>query len=283
MELHVETRGRERSADYRFLGDGPAESWWATGYGDRTAFERPTVLVERDEQGVRAYLGAIPSNRVDPAGATNRVSIVVEAAGAGSEGDVGSEGGGGRLGADDHLLLLALIRAWVDDIATGGRSVADKLDAVFHEDTVAALYGDGTERAEKAASLVLAAARALDEPATAATAEVREESWIAPIRSETGRAAFVRRAHDLLAGDRTGSAALVNLTDSATDFATEARTGVAVLVQDRDGTLDDEPEEIVIPPEEVRTTVGDPVRREKRGPADGAGGVRGARGAGACW
>lgn len=241
VRLYVETRGRERAADYRFLGDGPAEPWWATRYGDRTAFESPTVLVERDGRGVRIYLGAIPSSRLDPAGATNRVSIVAEA---------------DDLATDERHLILAMVTSWVDDIADGGRSVADTLDTVFDEDTVARLYGAGDERTDDAASLVLKAARSLREPAAASTTDI-PKSWIAPVGSEEARAEFVRRVDDLLCGTRTGSAVLVNLTDDAADFAEQARTGIAVLVQDRDRALSPTPTEIDGPPMKVPTNVAD--------------------------
>ncbi|GAA3030707.1 hypothetical protein GCM10020000_04350 [Streptomyces olivoverticillatus] len=50
---------RTRSRDYAFLGAAPPRQWWRS-YADVADFEYPTLLVESDAQGWRAYASGQP-------------------------------------------------------------------------------------------------------------------------------------------------------------------------------------------------------------------------------
>src|ERR1700683_2985620 len=62
VDIYVRTRGLEM--DYRFLGEAPASFWWRA-YRDWTDTEGPTILVESDQTGWRAYVAGMSSARRD--------------------------------------------------------------------------------------------------------------------------------------------------------------------------------------------------------------------------
>jgi hypothetical protein len=223
MDVYLETRGSARSTGYRYLGAGPAQSWWRHRYGRRTAFEYPTILVEHDADGWRAYLSGMLSSRSEPGGSTNRVTLVIES----------TEPAGG----DERELVLRLVAAWVQDTAADASRLQEALDDVVTEEVVTRLYaacGPGEVQA-----LVEKVGAELG-PVDLGGADPGP-SWIAPVRSAAGRAAFLRRV-DALIGGATGAAVLVNLVDDGESYARrESEPETAVLVLDPDGRLPDEP------------------------------------------
>ena len=228
VDIHVETRGSARSAEYRFLGTGPGERSWRR-YGDRTAFEYPTVLVERDAEGWRAYLGGIPSSRREPGGSTNRVAIVLTAPADTPPSD------------EERDVALRLIAAWLDDTAEGREPgiLQRELDRVFPEQTVDRLYTEAAPGEVAALMGKVAAAlptvRSGDPEATATG-----RSWIAPMRFERARTPFLERVHALLTRPDDGAAVLVNLVDDAESYELDAaEPPTAVLAADPDRRMRD--------------------------------------------
>jgi hypothetical protein len=229
VDVYLETRGSARSTGYKFLGKGPGEPWWRRRYGERTAFEYPTILVERDAAGWRAYLGGIPSSRCEPGGSTNRVAIVLDAP--------------AEAGDDDRGLALRLIAAWLHDSAEGREpgDIQRVLDAVFSEETVARLYTEAIPgeiyALVREAALLLPSVTSVD-----ALGPDPGPSWIAPIRGAAARAAFLARVRALVAEADDGAAVLVNLVDDAESYALgEAEPPTAVLTTDPDGHMDETP------------------------------------------
>ncbi len=224
MDVHLETRGSARSTGYRYLGVGPAESWWRHRYGRRTAFEYPTILVEHDTDGWRAYLSGMLSSRSEPGGSTNRVTLVMES--------------GEPASAEERELVLRLVGAWVRDTAEDAGRLQGALDAVVTEEVVARLY-DACGPGEVKALVETVAAKL--EPGDAPRGADPGPSWIAPVRSAAGRDAFVERVGALVAG-RAGAAALVNLVDDGESYARRpGEPETAVLVLDPDERLPTEP------------------------------------------
>ncbi|MCO1660115.1 hypothetical protein [Pseudonocardia humida] len=211
--VHVQTRGRQRHRDYDFLGAGPARPWWRA-YAGHTAFERPTVLVESDGAGYRAYLSGIPSARRDAVGTVIRYTLVVD------------ESGGGAP-AVEPAGVVALVRCWVAEQGGASRSrpvpggLSRALDSAFPEDEVERMLAapepvppvDVRQR-------VVAAVRALPgpEPSGAGAPEVPERDWLGDAGSPRSRAAFVARVGELVVDRRPGRALLLNLVGSAADL-----------------------------------------------------------------
>jgi hypothetical protein len=225
VEIYLETRGSARSTGYRFLGEAPGQSWWRRRYGERTAFEYPTLLVEGDEAGWRVYLGAVPSSRRDPGGSVNRVAIVLDAPAAGAVTD------------DDRDAAVRLVAAWMADIAdeqVPGR-LQQALDEQFPEETVALLYSETTR--DGVIDGVRKAAASLDPPPTASVSDPGP-SWIAPLRFDDARTAFLARVRRLVDGQDAGSAVIVNLIDDAESYGlAAAEPPAAVLAADPDDRL----------------------------------------------
>jgi hypothetical protein len=209
--VHVQTRGRPRHRDYGFLGAGPEQPWWRA-YAGHTAFERPTVLVESDGAGYRAYLSGIPSTRRDAVGSVIRYTLVVE------------ESGGGAP-AVEPADVAALVGCWVSDQAGEDRSrsgpggLSRALDDAFPEDEVERMLAT----AEAVAPVdvqrrVAAVVRALPGPPPA-DRDATERDWLGDASSAPAREAFVRRVGELVVDGRPGRALLLNLVGSAADLS----------------------------------------------------------------
>jgi hypothetical protein len=216
--VHVQTRGRPRHRDYGFLGAGPDRPWWRA-YAEHTAFERPTVLVESDGRGHRAYLSGIPSARRDAVGTVIRYTLVVEHSGI----DSGIDGGSGGA-APDPTGVVALVHCWLGDqdagAAPGAGRLARALDAAFPEDEVERMLAAAD--AVPAADLrrrVAAAVRALPGPPGGPPPPEHGPDWLGDPAAPAARAAFVQRVADLVAAGRPGRALLLNLVGSAVDLA----------------------------------------------------------------
>ncbi|WP_214403795.1 hypothetical protein [Pseudonocardia lacus] len=208
--VHVQTRGRPRHRDYGFLGAGPERPWWRE-YAGHTAFERPTVLVESDGAGYRAYLSGIPSARRDAVGTVIRYTLVVEEDGVG-------------VPAVEPAAVVTLVRCWVSEQGgprPGSGGLTRALDGAFPEDEVERMLAAPEPVAPAdVRRRVVAAVRALPaaDPARSGAPDVGERDWLADAGSAPARAAFVRRVDELLVDRRPGRALLLNLVGSPADL-----------------------------------------------------------------
>jgi hypothetical protein len=201
--VHVQTRGRPRHRDYGFLGAGPERPWWR-GYAGHTAFERPTVLVESDGAGYRAYLSGIPSARRDAVGTVIRYTLVVEEDGVGAP-------------AVPPVDVVALVRCWVAEQAAGALTRA--LDGAFPQDDVERMLAAAEPvAAADVRRRVVSAVRALPGPEPSGAGDVAERDWFADAASAAAREAFVRRVGELVVDGRPGRALLLNLVAAPADL-----------------------------------------------------------------
>jgi hypothetical protein len=114
--IYVETRTRYH--DYRFLGSTPSEYWW-TEYRDKTSFEDTTILVHYENNKLKFYLSAIPSNRKDKVNTIIRYTIVIE-------GDYNNELG----------ILVSEICRDVLEQSKNSNKIKGILDDLFDEDCI---------------------------------------------------------------------------------------------------------------------------------------------------
>ncbi|MBV9312401.1 MAG: hypothetical protein JO100_01415 [Pseudonocardia sp.] len=250
MDTYLETRGREIGQAHKFLGTQPADTWWSQGYGELTKFTNPTILVERDDNGWRLYIGAIPSSRHDPYGAVNRVNIVAESPGRGDD-------------ATDAIVRL--VDAYLRDIAENREpgEARHALDEAFPEEVVGRLYTDSASTEEVRGRLLIACGSL----SPAVSAEDRGDSWIAPVRGEKGRAAFVARVRALVQGELNGAAIFVNVVDDPAAFALRHDdSDLAVLVVDPEEHLSEEPQSLIKKDNRPITTPSPPTPRTSHQP-----------------
>lgn len=113
MKIYIQTRGTHR--DYTFLGDSPDSNWW-THYGQFTAFEDPTLLVESDGSEWNVYLSAIPSVRKDRVRTPIRYTLVLK----------------GEAKEEDVFIALEIIQQWLVD----KNELQAKIDRIFEQDFV---------------------------------------------------------------------------------------------------------------------------------------------------
>jgi hypothetical protein len=114
--IYIETRSRYY--DYRFLGEEPKERWW-TEYRDKTSFEDTTILVHYENNKLKFYLSAIPSNRKDKVNTIIRYTIVIE-------GDYNNELG----------ILVSEICRDVLEQSKNSNKIKGILDDLFDEDCI---------------------------------------------------------------------------------------------------------------------------------------------------
>lgn len=205
----VQTRGRVRSADYAFLGEAPQHPWWRA-YGGHTTFEHPTILLVSDGGGWDAFLSGIPSRRRDAVGTTIRFTLVL---------------GGGSAEAGP---VLALVGAWLADLAGAGHAVGDALDAAFPEADVERLLAtpDSTEVRRRVLDAVaqVHAGPATPDPQPRGLLSASDgaanlpDDWLWSVDRLEARATFVERAGEILDGS-AGRALLLNLVGSPADLA----------------------------------------------------------------
>ena len=248
--LFVETRGRARAAGYRFLGQVPAERWWQT-YRDHTSFEQPTLIVESADQRWRAYLGGIPSKRLDAVGTVIHYAVMVT----------------GGCAAGQNSAALALIGAWLTEIASGvnfGRT-RQVLDEAFTEPDVERILisNDADAAWSEVQRRALAAFAELPAP-EACDDRIAAEQWIGKLRAPECRAAFLNRVAELLTG-RPGRALVPNLADGpdeVDDLLTAEGSPMVILVSDEPGALGEAPVEMR--PKAVRPATAGDIRARVR-------------------
>ncbi|KJY43455.1 hypothetical protein VR41_03250 [Streptomyces sp. NRRL B-1568] len=215
MDGYVMSRSRTRSRDYAFLGAAPPRQWWRS-YADVADFEYPTLLVESDAQGWRAYLSGIHSVRTDAVGTTVRFTLVLS---------------GGP--ADEAAPRVARLAArWLEDIAEGtpGGAVGSCLDRHFSGEDVDRLLGarDPGAAAETLRRLHQALEDVTEPPSgerTGGDAEADLEdgavvppSWFDAMDNRSSRGRFALWVDELLSGT-TGRALLLNLAAEPADAA----------------------------------------------------------------
>lgn len=212
------TRGTPRKCDYGFLGEAPPVRWWQS-LGDRELvnLEEPEVLALRTGGSLSMLLSGLPSVRRDVLGTRIRHTLVVDAV----ETDPGLAG---------RLAATALDPA-------GRERLGKELDRLLSAELVdAVLMGreDGAEIPESLGRMLESPGWAADHPGAAAD---RRGSWVAPLDSSDGRAAFVARIGRLAAEGREGYAFVTHslvTVDGAERAAAELPGDGAILLADGD-------------------------------------------------
>ncbi|MFI9248914.1 hypothetical protein [Streptomyces sp. NPDC053069] len=226
MDGYVMSRGRDRDRDYGFLGAAPPVAWWRS-YSRVADFEYPTLLVESDARGWRAYFSGIRSERTDAVGTPLRFTLVLS---------------GGP--ADEAAPRVARFATqWLEDIAARrpAGAVAGCLDRHFPADDVdrllelrdAAAVDETRRRLEEALAEPAGPAgseRTGDGDPGHGTPRSGPPSWINTVRDGLSRECFAVRVGELLSGTR-GRALLLNLATEAGDVPDAGPDGrVAALV-----------------------------------------------------
>ncbi len=219
MASYIQTRSHAN--DYAFIGEAPSAQWWRD-YRTVTAFEDPTVLLERDGTSWRCLVSGIPSCRRDRVGTTIRYTLVLE--------------GGCGEGPDSKRARQLLDAA--AHTATGQPPFHDLtavLDEQFPKDFVEGCFTrrddpevakDVRRRLENALAS-LPATHSLPRKQSTAPA-----SWVGSSLSDAVKGEFVVRASDIIDGKQLGRACVLNLVDSADDASALLATAnpLAVMV-----------------------------------------------------
>jgi hypothetical protein len=219
MQFYLQTRGRTR--DYAFLGASPSQMWWKE-FSQFTSFEHPTILVLGDKSNWRSYVSGIPSRRQDRVGTQIRYTLVVSGKTAGS-----------------HDEIIGLITRWIAESSDGAQfgEVQDSFDSVFSEDDVERLLLDRSaapnEEVENNIRLALDRLR-VSPPST----KSENDSWVGNVVAPEARQEFILRVSEILQGEYTGVAALLNLSGAQeAERLLERHDSVAVLVDDTEHLL----------------------------------------------
>ncbi|KNB50728.1 hypothetical protein [Streptomyces caatingaensis] len=217
MDGYVMTCGRSRGdaeEDLGVLGEEPPRAWWHS-YAGTTDPGRPTLLVEADADGWRAYLGGIPTGPAGPDGG----------------GEDGADDGGGAAsgfalafaggpGEEASGGVVRLVARWLEDLAEGRPDgpVSACLRRHFPAGTLERLrHADPREAAEETRRLLartLADVAWLPAPGDAAgpgrpAAGGEPPAWIGTVHHRSSRERFVLRVEELLSGAE-GRALLLN-------------------------------------------------------------------------
>src|SRR5687768_10618770 len=118
MTAYLMTRGTARRLDYRFLGDGPEQRWWAP-LDDLVVLEQPAVLVCGNGGRSAVLLSGIPSVRRDVIGTAIRFNLAVD--------------------DPDPAVLARLVDAGIDPAARA--TLGARLDDEFPAEFVDAVLG----------------------------------------------------------------------------------------------------------------------------------------------
>lgn len=226
MDGYVMSRGRARDRDYDFLGAVPPVAWWRS-YANGADFEYPTLLVESDTLGWRAYLSGIRSARTDAVGTPLRFTLVLS----------GSP-------ADEAAPCVArFVVRWLEDIAARrpAGAVGACLDRHFPAGDADRLLGlrdsaavDETRRRLEEALTDPAGPSGLEKTYDSNSGDGTDRSgppsWINSVQDGLSRECFAVRVGELLSGT-PGRALLLNLATEAGDVpVTGPEDRAAVLV-----------------------------------------------------
>ncbi|GAA0394810.1 hypothetical protein [Streptomyces luteireticuli] len=212
MDGYVMARGRARDDEdhgvpdenHGFLGARPPGAWWRS-YTGSTDPDRPTLLVEADAGGWRAYLGGIPAG---PLGAEPAPDTAPSGFALAFTGGPGEEAAGG---------VVRLVARWLEDLAEGRPDgpVSACLRRHFPDGTVERLGGTDTAGETR---LLLARTLAdvawLPAPGDAGGPDLPAAggdppAWIGTVHHRSSRERFVMRVEELLSGVE-GRALLLN-------------------------------------------------------------------------
>jgi hypothetical protein len=219
MPSYLQTRGRGK--DYTFIGESPSAHWWRD-YRTVTAFEDPTVLLEREGTSWRCLVSGIPSCRSDRVGTIIRYTVVLE----GACGD----------GPDStHAGQLLYAAAHTATGQTPFSELTAVLDGQFPEDFVEDCLArrDDPEIAAGVRRRLESALAALSAPqSTQRMQSIVPASWVGSSLSDAVKSEFAGRAGDIISGKRLGRACVLNLIDTADDALTllAATDPLAVMV-----------------------------------------------------
>ena len=204
MSAYIQTRGH--GTDYTYIGHSPESQWWRD-YRTVTAFEDPTILVERDGNSWRCLVSAIPSARRDRVGTLIRYTVVLDGL-CGVAPDSARAKQFIEVAADavTHQPALATLTSLLDD-----RFPKDFIEDCFARRDDAEVAKQVQQRLETAL-LSLPPVKPVDESAPAVP-----KSWLGSVSNDNARREFVRRSHAIIDGSALGRACLLNLIDSADD------------------------------------------------------------------
>lgn len=238
MRINIRTRGR--TTDYTFLGEAPASSWWSD-FGASTSFERPTLLLVSDEQGIRCFLSGIPSTtRRDRVGSVIRYTLVL------TYGEADRE--------QEQAGILKLVQAFLE-MAAGGQAgrLSAVLDKHFDEECVERLINSGGD--ESACEVECRLKGMLEDiplPAASGAASLvdKYKYWMGLLSSAKVRTAFVQRVTEILELREQGLAAHLNLIGALEDAERFVcrYPSIALLVKDSPDIRSDRPVSFGNPP-----------------------------------
>lgn len=238
MQIYIRTRGR--TTDYAFLGSEPA-SWWWKEFRDYTSFERPTLVLASDSEGVRCIITGIPSTtRRDRVGSIIRYSLVLECG-----------------AIDQHqgkASISKLVAAFLSMVSGGtAGQLGTVLDARFDEESVEHLLNLSPE--ESLADLrrrlngVLESVQCLDALPSSVGSPPAEKFWMGRLSSAKARSAFAHRVAELLNCQEQGLAAHLNLIGVPEEAETflAGYSSAALLINDSPAIRGDDPVPIGTP------------------------------------
>ncbi len=217
MQIYVQTRSK--NTDYRFLGESPPSTWWLE-FREATSFEHPTLIIKRDQSGLKCYLSGITSSRIDRVGTTIRYTLVME-------GDCSVQGG--------NEYGLHLISTWLEDVSANRtdpsihRKLGEALDRIFDEPTVERLIASSPLANEVNDLLPKLDCNHLIK----LQGTDQSGSWYGSMSSEEALNAFMQRINKLMHGSEFGFAAWLNLIGTeAQTLAQKFEGKCAVLIDD---------------------------------------------------
>ncbi|MEV6630355.1 hypothetical protein AB0M54_06340 [Actinoplanes sp. NPDC051470] len=177
MKTYLMTRGTARANDYQFIGDEPADRWWAP-VADQVLMEEAELIVAGRDGRLCFLLSGVPSARRDVIGTEVRYTVVVE--------DV----------AADLDVARKLLTAGLTD--AGRARFGELLDKSFGGTVVDEILG-GAARAD-VPELVGAALRELPGTPAPADGDDGPRSWAGPWEKPDALDTFRRRVERLAAG-----------------------------------------------------------------------------------
>ena len=214
MKVSLETRGCSRDLDYPqgCIGAPSCERWWSKKYGKYTTFERPTILVENDNEGWRVYAGAISSTRRDCTRTVIRFNVVLE--------------GSTHNDEKDRNMALDLVQTWLNDLNSNphGIKVQAILDKMFTEVVVEDLLRSKLDERNMPveSEQIRKALSRLQDPEKQPNPDASQPRnyslpWAGLVAQDAARKEFLQYAKELLRGSTTGCAVLLNLITTEED------------------------------------------------------------------
>jgi hypothetical protein len=236
MNIYIQTRGYQKDQDYAFLGEEPANYWWAE-FGELTSFEQPTFILrgERDLEDWQCYMSGIPSKRRDISSTEIRFTLVIE---------------GVKNNPDDELLLSSLVHIWLDDFEKHLQDgiLQKTLDSIFDKDTVQTLV-DNYPYSELNSDHINKFKSTISTQKTESNINTNiklHEQYIGRSDSEEAKSAFIQTINHIINNNVDGVALMPNLINESSDLEEiiDQYQLVAVLIRDEKNKLSDPYEKI---------------------------------------